>query len=1106
VVPATVPETVVPDVLPAAPPPAELPHSAVARVSERRLVAVLFCDVCGFTAMSEKLDPEEVSNIIQPLFQQCNAAIAKYGGIVEKFIGDAIMALFGVPYVHEDDAERAALAALDMRTIIQEFGAALEKKTGFSVNMRIGLNVGMVVAGTIDAIEGGGGKNYQVLGDSINTAARMEQNAVPGNILVTEEMYHLIKDSFELRKGKLIEAKGKKEPLQAYDLIGIRQLRQRSRGVGTQETPLIGREEPLERLKTKVDAHLQTPEPVFLTLKGESGLGKTRLALELHRLLQLEHPKLLFLQGNATSYSRKFAYFMLQTLVRSLLQVDETVPHAEVHDGIEKFMLTHKIANAAMNSSLLEYLLYPHLEIPKLKLMTPDRLQQQLFRAVNDVLKQVARQHTLFFLIDDLQWCDTLSLQWLQQFQTLVVQQKIPVIITSTSRGDGEPPQAAELNWHQSEPLLPLSEPHCLMVINSILGRDSRSELPKPLQALGAAILERAAGNPYYLEEVLKNLLDDGLLVLNEDQWKLTCPIRELPLPNSVQRLITSRFDRLPDPQRQLLQTLSVAGTSIAFELIQHLVQSPTLEAELEALIQSGFVRLNACQHGKEYIFNQALTQEVIYNTMVNRRKRAIHQQIGEKLEQMHMSDPSQVLDLLAFHFARTPEVPKAVRYLNLSAEQAARLYANDQAMDQYSQILELLTELDANTLIGVDLHNRQWLKVNRLYNHVVQKQCEMLLLSGAYDDVLTQVEAAFSRELNPVEKARFLYCRGRVLEKRSEFAEARKEFEAAYEALSDSSEPKEQARLLNAMGWVSRWLNEYDAALDFCRQALVLLEQHPDMEQLAYAHNVMGVVCFYQHQWEDSLEHYQQSLNIQVQIQDIWGHANSLSNLGNVYFMTNRWEEAIEAFRKSLTLRQQLGDLEGIATSCNNLGHAFQELGDYEEAEKYIQEALDSYRQLKHTIGEAVAQCNLGTVALRQQNHPLALEHFNAGIAVLEARKMQAMLAEVYNHRIQIQLEQPDLAAARQCLDENGPSIQTHGDPLQKGRLERLLGLYALKQNDWPEAETRFQTALELLQALDNPVECRLLYQNMTELYRAQGSDQAEYWSQMEQSLPAIA
>ncbi len=1072
--------------------PAAMPQSAVARVSERRPVAVLFCDICGFTAMSEKLDPEEVSNIIQPLFQLCNQAISKYGGVVEKFIGDAIMALFGVPMTHEDDPERAAMAAIEMRQIIQDFGADLEKKMGFGLNMRIGLNVGLVVAGSVD-IDAHGGKNYQVMGDVINTAARMEQNAIPGHILVTEEMYLLLKDSFELKADKLIVAKGKKEPLQSYELLGIRQLRQRTRGIGNTKTALIGRTQILSELQKNAEQALAAQTPHSLLIGGDSGFGKTRLVEELRQVLAPQ--KLRFIQGNATSYSQNFSFFMLQSLVRSMLQVDETSAPNKVIEQISQFLQELKLGNAEMTGRLLECLLYPHLDIPKLKLISPERLQQQIFRAVGDILIQLATDQGVYLHLDDLQWSDQLSLQWLAELQKRVngTQSRF-IVATSARQLDLE---NTDLIWNWDQELEALSEADSQRLILNILEITADAPLSRNLEALSKAIVSRSAGNPYYIEEVLRNLFESKLLVNQNDSWELTCPIKDLPLPNSVQRLIMSRFDRLPEQERHLLQSLSVIGPNISSELAEAMFDTPDLITHLDSLANSGFIRIHTCQRGKEYVFNQTLAQEVIYNTLVKRRKHLIHQQIGETLEKLHMSDPSQVLDLLAFHFSRTPDLPKAVHYLNLSAEKASRLYANQQANEQYEEILDILQQLEPDSLISVSLNQRDWMKASRLEHHVLHKRCELKLLTGAYDEVLTLVEKAFEKDLTVLEKSRFLYCRGRVLEKRSEFEAAHTVFEEARQLLGDR-EPQEQARLLNAMGWVSRWMNNYEQALASCQEALKLLEETPDMEQIAYAHNVLGVVYFYQHNWEQSLDHYQQGLKIQKQINDIWGHANSLSNMGNVYFMTNLWPEAIIAFQESLDLRNQLGDLEGLATSHNNLGHAFQELGDYATAEMHIQQALTAYREMNHGVGQAVALCNLGSVCFKQEQEEDALNHFNTGIAMLEAQKMESFLPEAYNHRIQIYLNQSQWQEAQEHLEKNRPSIEKYGDPLQKGRLERLDGYYHLQQKNYEAAESHLNKALEDLQNCDHKAECQLLYQHLSELHQQQNSSQASYWQEL--------
>ncbi|MEZ0371403.1 MAG: tetratricopeptide repeat protein, partial [Candidatus Sericytochromatia bacterium] len=1065
--------------------------------SERRQVAVLFCDICGFTAMSESLDPEDVSNIIQPLFQLCNAAINKYGGVVEKFIGDAIMALFGVPYLHEDDPERAAMAALELRDIIQEYGAKLQKEQGFSVNMRIGLNVGTVVAGTVDATEG---KNYQVMGDAINTAARMEQNAVPGNILVTEAMYRLINHSFELKPGKLITAKGKAEPLQAYDLIGIRRLQQRSRGMSERTIQMVDRQDELARLLKTALQSLAQPELACLLISGESGLGKTRLALELFNRLKQEYGDLQLLRGNATSYSQHFTYFVLQNMIRSCLGLDETIAHPQAVQRIQDFVNEIQIPNASMIASLLEYTLYPHIELPQLKFIAPDRLQKQIFKAVGDVLMTLAQRAPLLLLVDDLQWCDPLSLQWLQQFQESARQRQLPMLICVTVRpNNGGVGDENSLKWACHQSLQPLGEDHCNEMICHILDLNAHAGLPFNLGSLGEAILMRASGNPYYIEEVFTNLLQDGLLVQGAGGWELTCALKDLPLPSSIQRLIMSRFDRLDQEYRALLQTISALGNTASISLLEQLVNEVPgkLQQDLNTLVQSGFLRLTQTQRGQECMFLQALTQEVIYNTMVNRRKLALHQQIGDTLEKLHAADPYPVVDLLAYHFSRTKDIAKAVRYLHVAAEQAARLYANPLALEHYNYMLELMEQLEPQALIGTDLFQRDWTRASQLRQKAVRRRCEILLLTGAYDEVLSVVEKALKQTESSLEQARLMYCKGRVLEKRSEYAAAREVYEEARKLLEAQGELREQARLWNAIGWVCRWMGDYDQALQACQSALELLEEQPDMEQIAYAHNVLGVVYYYRHDWEQSLKHYSQSLDIQRQIHDLWGHANSLSNMGNVYFMTNRWEEAVDVFKQSLELREQLGDTEGVSTSCNNLGHAMQELGEYEQAERYLRRALELYQQMGHRLGEATAHCNLGSAAFRQKQWDKALELIESGIASMEALQLKALLAEIYNHRIEIQLELNNLNAAARYLESDTPAIMEHGEPVQKGRLERLWGRYSMRSQDAEAAQTHLQLALELLQPTGHRGECLILYRDLADLHRHRGSDEAHYWEE---------
>jgi class 3 adenylate cyclase/predicted ATPase len=1077
--------------------PQILAQSAVARVTERRQVAVLFCDICGFTALSENLDPEDVSNIIQPLFQKCNLAINQFGGVVEKFIGDAIMALFGVPILHEDDPERAAMAALALRDIIQDYGKKLEIEHGFSVNMRIGLNVGTVVAGEVILAEG---KNYQVMGDTINTAARMEQNALPGHILVTESMYNLLKDSFELKADKLIQAKGKKEPIQTFALLGKLRLQQRGRGMG-KELAFVGRDKELTEITKQALKAINLSQSAHLLIQGVSGMGKTRLSLELYQQLMADFPQLLLIRSNGNSYSQDFSYFMLQNLLRSLLELDETISLELSMKRIQSFISEINFPNSERTANLISTILYPHHKQDSLQYIPPERLQPQLFKAVNDLLLYLSQRQPVFILIDDLQWCDPLSLEWLNQFMSRLEETPVhPQILCLTRRSGQSTPLESTLPFTYSNELQALSDNACQSMIMRILGIEN-IDMDAELLKVQESILKRAGGNPFYIEEVLKNLLDEGLLIPTPTgSWHLTCQLNELPMPGNIQRLIMARFDRLPSETRYHLQLLSALGSKASVGLLENIWPKDTrenLHDYLDDLETTNMVKTLAEPQGKVYEFVQTIVQEVIYNTMVKRRKYELHRQLGEALETHHSGNLEAVLDLLAYHFSRSNLLDKAIQFLYLASEQAVGLHNHTLVLQYYQQILNLI-EKDSNLLIQVDLNQKEWLEATRIHQLIERKRCEVLLLMGEYEAVLENVELALNQELPLLEQARLFYCKAKVFEKRSEFQAAREVYHSAFQLIASTGFCKEQARLLSAEAWVCRWLNLFTDAQQACEQALLLLKKEPDLKELAYVHNVLGVVHYYLHEWPAAEEHYLKSRDFQLQINDRWGLANSLSNLGNLFFITNRWPESLAAFEESCRIRLEVGDLAGRATSCNNLGHVFQAMGDYSEAENYLKQALTIYQKLKQTVEIAVAICGLGTVAFRCKEWEKANQLLNQGIQTLEEHQLESILAEVYNHRIEMALLQSNNSLAINYFERDQAKIEKHGDPLQKGRLLHLNGKIQLSHNRYSESLALFNQALKLLQPLGQTSECEALYKDLAELHKQTESGEASYWQKM--------
>lgn len=1023
--------------------------TAIARMSERRKAAILFCDICGFTAMSEKLDPEEVSQIIEPLFRRCNQAINRYEGVIEKFIGDALMAVFGTPIAHEDDAERAALAALEIQQIIQDFSAENEARTGIEINMRIGLNLGDIVVGSVEAATG---RHYQILGDAINVAARMEQNAEPGQILVTEELHHQLKENFELQFYRAIQAKGKAQPLPSYKLLGLRHLRPRRRG-NSRQTPFVGRQAELQQLKAWGLQILEQGRPDSLVLHGVSGIGKTRLAEELYQQLKQTQANLRWLQTHSTSYSQHVNYLLLQNLVRQILDIEINQDLLRSQDKIYRFLKEHQLTEIELSEEILTSLLFPQHELPALQFVPPEHLKQQLFDTVLLLLKHQAQQQPLFICLDDLQWCDSLSLEWLNLLQTQ--SETFPVLLCLIART----PDSLQGYGQQLE-LGPLAQADCQQVLLHMLEEDV---FPHNLNDLVIHLLQRSQGNVYYLEEGLRHLLAAGQLYKGEGQWQLGADWQTLSLPDSLQSLVLSRVDHLSDELRELLQLLSVTGNQTPVILLDAFFQElSTLPSEtllflkafdiqqVEELSSLGFIQTHTGPRGMAASFQQALTQEVIYNALTNRRKQALHHQIGLTLETLYRSDLSQATELLAYHFERSPDALKAVFYLCQAAQQAARFFANQQAIVYYQQALEQLDKIAADQLIPLDYQKQHWLKTPQLRTRIIQWQSEILLLQGAYEAIFAKVNPHLQLTLAPEDRARMLYCKGRALEKHNQYQQARELYLEARGLLDNQPDRQAQARIWNAIGWSSHWLRDYEQAEQACQLALGLLNTHPDMEQIAYAHNVLGVVAFHQHRWEDALQHYQQVLSIHNQIQNLWGQANVLSNLGMTLVKLHHWQQALEVFSESLRLRKQLGDREGTAISLNNLGHIQREQGNLQEAQATLEQAITLYRQLQNPLGLAISRCNLGTVKKLQGQFAEALELLETGIPVLENLQMGQMLPELYLSRIEAYLSSDKSESAKNYLHANQETIQQYGDPLEL----KLLSKLKERLNHYPEPD----------------------------------------------------
>lgn len=1075
-------------------PESPLAQSAVARMKEQRTVTIVFCDICGFTAMSEKLDAEDVSNIIQPLFEQISAVIHKYEGIIEKFIGDAIMALFGVPHSHEDDPERALLASLEIREIVQAYRENIKVEYDVSMNMRIGVNTGDVVAGSVGKE---GPRGQTVMGDAINTAARVEQNARPGNILVTEAVYQLTQDNFDFEPREDIVAKGKAEPLKVYEVVAFKKHQQRSRGFAY-KVPFVGRQEELKALK-----NLSTPEKkaVFIGVRGDAGQGKSRLLKEWLKDVQKEKNNVL-IKGGSTSYSRRFSFFLLQNLLKNIMSIPERTPRDEALNIIENSLKALKLEKSEQISRALEYVLYPDTPPDTLQYLPAERLKTYTFQALVHFFVAIAQSQRLLLILEDIHWADPMSLEWVNFFHQWIQEQgEHEVIVAATWRQEMPSEQEAQIStlpWNTVVDLQPLSSLEAITLINAVL---QEKQAPADLGELYAMLIERSECNPYYIEEVLKALLQTQSLVHTAQGWQLTHAVKKLPWPSSLKNLTVSHFDRLPATEREVLQMAAVIGMQFSAEMIAELldIDHQSLKHLLGSLVQRGYLWGEPQQ--EIYGFKKSLVSDVIYSSLLKKHKRQLHESIGLYIEEnLFPEQAGEVIEPLAMHFSKTHEHLKALRYLYLAGQKSARMYANQQALDYYHQMLEILSteDLASDKMVALDIQSNDWRTLKQVFLCVAEAKIEIFWLTGEYDKALELSEQALASldAFSTLHQSRIYLYRGKIYEKRSQWEQALEELAKGKACLERHPNGVEMARLLNAEGWVLYRKKDYKLAKEAAESALVLLKDRPNLEEIAYAHNILGVVNYQKNQWEDALASYEKSLAYQEKTHDEWGMANSLSNMGSVFVMTNQWLKARDHFVKSLEIRERLGDVAGVATSCNNLGHIYQQTGENTQALEVIQKALNLYLKLNNKFGYAIAYCNLGLVNLKLGNWQSTTDNLSKGVGFLKELNADEVLPEAVNGLIESSLQQELLTEAHHWISDVKEAVKKYGDPIQKGRYERLKALFYFKKQQYKKTLSYLNKARTLLEPTAHTLECLYLYHQFYQCHLAlNDADKADMW-----------
>lgn len=646
---------------------------------ERKYVTVMFSDLSGYTAMSEKLDPEVVKEIMNKIFTEIAKVITDYDGSIDKFMGDAVLALFGIPYAHEDDAVRAVKAAIEIHSRVKKLGEEYREKIGKQLSMHTGIHTGLVVTGTFDA----DGAHSSIVGDTVNLASRIETLSESSDILISQNTHKQTIGFFDVESREPVKVKGKTNPIPIYKVIGLKSHPNKTIRLTGVRANLIGRSWELQQLMEGVN-HLKQRQGIIVSISGEAGSGKSRLVEELKE--KLTSSDILFLEGFAYPYTQDAPYSILTNLLDGFLEKQESDTREDIHRKIIKMVegLTTE------SSKIIPYIakLYS-IEYEEVKQITSEDWKARLKQAVKDLLEILTTQKQIILCLDDLQWIDSSSLEL---FRELLLSWEQPVLFICIHRslfqlfeGDDKP----VIPWSRIalEELSPSEE---IDMLQSLL------KSPNVPQELALYIKDKAQGNPFYLEEVVNSLVESGVLKQEEDQWRLTRGITPTDLPPTIIGLLSTRIDRLERKAKRILQEASVIGRAFYYNVLNRISRmSDHLDNYLGGLESLDLIKAKNLEPELEYIFKHALTQEVAYNGMLISDREVIHGQIAEVIEDIFKSRLSEFYETLAFHFMKSSNPHRAVPYLIKSGIKSLNLYSITEAHSFFTTAYKIIDPIE---------------------------------------------------------------------------------------------------------------------------------------------------------------------------------------------------------------------------------------------------------------------------------------------------------------------------------------------------------------------------------------------------------------------------
>jgi class 3 adenylate cyclase/tetratricopeptide (TPR) repeat protein len=1046
---------------------------------EFRPVTVIFANFYGIDEIIGELGPgraAEITGTLNAHFSKMQEIINRYEGVIDKVdsyvVGHRIMALFGAPRAHVDDPERAVRTAWEMQAAMSAF-SELETSAGtFALKQRIGINTGRVFAGNVGSEMR---HEYSVMGDEVNLTARLMSAAKEDQVLISQSTAAQVGKRFHLDEKDPVKVKGKSQPVPNYEVTGV--VKRHQTGELPRRSPLIGRN-PEWQVIWKTAQQAIAGHTQALDLHGEMGMGKSRIIEELLDHWTRDGRTALF--GPCLSYSRHTPYAPWIAILRDLFGLRDDDTDQERREKIAS-LLTAANPDWGEWAALIGQLLgVPMAESELLRSLDPKLRQQNLQRIVSGLVAWEAARRPLLLVLDDVQWIDEVSLALLNHLSARA--QPVPLLVCIAYRPDE--PLALDVTCQDhctTVGLQPLSEASSLELLNSQL--PTEPEMPRRLKEV---ILKNAQGNPLFIVEMAHALIENYLSYdADAGVYRAREDLDRVQVPDTVSRVILSRLDRLDEQSRSMLKVASVIGRAFQQWLLQSVypyqAQVTEIETHLNELCQRDIL-----DHAEVvYLFRHVMTREVAYESLLYAERRDLHRKIAQSIvEQIraHAGHIDEYLEVLAEHCTLAEDWPNALTYHLRAGQRARAIYANQDAVHRYQQVLDVAQHVPDSLAERVTAHEG----LGDVYD-----------VTGQYDESLAHYAQARQalREMPPsaaIQRCRADLCRktGWIYERKGDFEEALEWVQRGL-ALLGAEGCIETARLHLLRAGIHHRQGANREAIRWCQRAIEITERgesEDHAQETAHAAFLMGEIYRRLGDYDRAIQSAQRSLGIYQDLENIVGQGEAYNTLGNAYGDKYDWAASTDHFQKGLALKERIGESYGQGALALNIGENYRVMGQLEQAIAYYGRSLQVWEELGATYPEGLTHNNLGAAYLRLGDLERAADHLVQSETLFAQIPSEDFVAETSRYWAEVALRQgradDAMAFARRSL-KYSQEQELRSDECAA---RRVLGTIHLERGELERAKTYLHQSLDIAHELDDHYELGKSVTQLGLLLRAQG------------------